>query len=42
VMLEIFMFERALIELNKDIERRPEYAVIPCRLIKFIFDRKIG
>ncbi|MFC2125974.1 maltose alpha-D-glucosyltransferase [Bacteroidota bacterium] len=41
MLLEIFMFERALIELNKDIERRPDYAVVPSRLIKFIFDGKI-
>ena len=41
MLMEIFLFERALVELDKDLDRRPEYSVIPVRLIKYMFDRKI-
>ena len=39
-LLEIFILERSLNELSKELTRRPEYTVIPVRMIKYIFDQK--
>jgi len=38
-LLEIFLLERGLNELNKELERRPDHAVIPIRLIKYVCDQ---
>jgi len=38
-LLEIFLLERGLDELNKELDRRPDYAVIPIRLIKYVCDQ---
>ena len=38
-MLEIFLLERGLNELNKELDRRPDHAVIPIRLIKYVCDQ---
>jgi maltose alpha-D-glucosyltransferase/alpha-amylase len=38
-LLEIFLLERGLNELNRDLEHRPDYAVIPIRLIKYVCDQ---
>jgi maltose alpha-D-glucosyltransferase / alpha-amylase len=37
-LLEIFLLERALNELNDELERAPEHAVIPIRLIRYVCD----
>ncbi len=38
-LLEIFLLECGLNELNQELDRRPEYAVIPIRLIKYVCDQ---
>ncbi len=38
-LLEIFLLERGLNELNKELDRRPDHAVIPIRLIKYVCDQ---
>jgi maltose alpha-D-glucosyltransferase/alpha-amylase len=40
-MLEIFLLERGLNELDAELDRRPEYSVIPIRLIKYILDQYV-
>jgi maltose alpha-D-glucosyltransferase / alpha-amylase len=37
-LLEIFLLERGLNELNEELERGPENAVIPIRLIRYVCD----
>ena len=37
-LLEIFLLERALNELNEELDRAPENAVIPIRLIRYVCD----
>jgi len=41
-LLEIFLLERGLNELNAELERRPEYAVVPIRLIKYVCDQYLN
>ncbi|MBR9997724.1 MAG: maltose alpha-D-glucosyltransferase [Cyclobacteriaceae bacterium] len=38
-LLEIFLLERGLNELNEELERAPENAVIPIRLIRYVCDQ---
>ncbi len=41
-LLEIFLLERGLNELNAEFDRNPDNAVIPLRLIKFVCDQYLG
>ncbi len=40
-LLEIFLLERGLNELDSELDRRPEYTVIPIRLIKYVLGQYI-
>jgi maltose alpha-D-glucosyltransferase/alpha-amylase len=41
-LLEIFLLERALNELNEELDRAPENAVIPIRLIRYVCDEYLS
>jgi maltose alpha-D-glucosyltransferase/alpha-amylase len=38
-LLEIFLLERGLNELNRELDKRPDHAVVPIRLLKYVCSR---